>query len=160
LAATDQRLGDRAPAQSGDDGLDAASRARAVMTGADVEGIRQALRLFEAGIVGPVEEILERSGHVTEVFGRAEDDRPGGNDVLRPGRERRTDHHLDVLDLIRRGAANHRVAQGAGVVRWDMGDDEQALGGHPAGIVATGSGYPVPFSLRMRASPEPTPRPV
>ena len=87
----DQRLLHGAPAQAGQDGLDAAPRAGAVAAGADIERAGQALGRLQQGIVGAVEEILQRAAHVAEVLGRAEDDRLGGQHVVGAGLQRRHD---------------------------------------------------------------------
>src|SRR6185312_1167097 len=67
-AAAGERLLDHLPAQAGQDGLDATARAGAVAAGADIDRAGQALRALEQGIVGAVEEVLQRAAHVAEVL--------------------------------------------------------------------------------------------
>src|SRR5688572_3111256 len=57
-AAADERLARRAPAQAGDDRLDPALRAGAVMTGADVGRIGLALGQVQTRIIDAIEEIF------------------------------------------------------------------------------------------------------
>src|SRR5688572_33037876 len=68
IAAQDQRRLHRPPAQAGHYRLDAPPRSGAIVAAADIERIGLALGPIQAGIVGTVEEVLERAAHVTEIL--------------------------------------------------------------------------------------------
>lgn len=104
-ALADQGLLHGAPAQARYDGLDAAPRAGTVAAGANVEGVGQALRAFQAGIVAAVEEVLQRAAHVAKVFRSAEDHGLCRQHILRPGLQRR--HDPDVEARFAQRAAFH-----------------------------------------------------
>ena len=108
----DQRLLHGAPAQAGEDRLDAAARAGAVAAGADIERAGQALRLLQAGIVAAVEEVLQRAAHVAEVLGRAEDDGLGGQHVVGAGLQRRDDPDVDARFAPRAAFHGRRAGRG------------------------------------------------
>src|SRR3546814_1689258 len=129
LPAAEQRLLPGGPAQAGDDGLDAAPLAGAVVPGADVGAGGQAVGLVDGAVVGAVEEVLQRAAHVAEVLGGAENDPVGGQHVVRPGLEGGEGAGLDTRDLRRARALDHRVAQPGRVLRRHVSDDEEALHG-------------------------------
>ena len=100
-AATDQRLLNFAPAQSGHDRLDTAFGAGAVISGSDVKRIGQALGPLQAGVIAAIEEVLQRSAHVAKVFCRAENNRVRGQNLRRRRRERAQRQDFDPFDFRR-----------------------------------------------------------
>jgi acyl-CoA dehydrogenase len=124
-ALADQRLLYEAPAQAGQDGLDGAAGAGAVAAGADIECNRQAVRAVEQGVVGAVEEILQRAAHRAQVLRRAEDDRLRGQHVGGSRLQGCHDRHVDAGLAVR--AAFDRLAQRPRIVRRRVRHDHQVF---------------------------------
>jgi hypothetical protein len=67
---------------------------------------------LEARVVDAVKEVLKRAGHVADVGRRAEQVPIPVQDVGRTGRQRRRDHDLDALDLVRVRSCEHSLEHG------------------------------------------------
>ena len=63
--------------------FDALTRAAAVVSGADEDGVGKSVRLVQAGIVDAVEEVLKRTAHVTEILRGPENNGVSPEDVVR-----------------------------------------------------------------------------
>ena len=98
-------------------------------------------RVLQAGVVDDVEEVLQGAGEVAQVGGPADDVAVRLEDVGGGGGQRRSDHHLDPLDLRRTCPVAHRLQQGVEVGRRRVVHDEQ-MGHGP--ILSAGSPPPVP----------------
>src|SRR5699024_1929227 len=68
VAAADHHLLRRLPVEPATDALDGPARGGAVLAGADQGCIRHGVGMAQQRIEAAVEEILERAGHVAEIF--------------------------------------------------------------------------------------------
>src|SRR3546814_1594051 len=73
----------------------------AVVAGADVKAVGQTFGLVEDAVVAAVEEILQRTAHIAEVLGGAEDDAVSRQHVLGASLEGGEGAGLDTGDVRR-----------------------------------------------------------
>ena len=82
--------------------------------------------MLQAGIVAAVEEILQRTAHIAEIFRCPEDNRAGGQDVLWLRFERASGKDPDTVAFKRVARRSGRcVAQAPRVVGRHMADDQK-----------------------------------
>ena len=97
------------PPQPGRDGLHRPHRAPGVVVAVHVQAIVPALGGFEARVVDPVEEMLERPGHVPDVGRGAQQVAVRAEHVDGGRGQRGPGHDLDALDLVGARAGQHRL---------------------------------------------------
>ena len=124
---TEQWLLHQPPTQARGDGIDGAMGSGAVEARADIEGEGQTLGFLKAGVVAAVEEILQSTTHVTEVFSGAEDNGITGQNIFRAGFQRREHRDLDIFDVFVLCALLYGLPQFEGIRRGCMGDYQQFL---------------------------------
>ncbi len=125
------------PGQTGDDALDAADRALAVVAALHEQRVGQPAGLLEQHVVDAFEEVLQRAAHVPEVLGRAEQDAVAPTHVVGVGVERGPDAHVDPVDVVtgrardrpRRRAPASRPC-GSGRRQGDVGRRPRSRRGH------------------------------
>src|SRR3546814_1657767 len=85
--------------------------------GADVKAVGQAFGLVDDAVVAAVEEILQRTAHIAEVLGGAEDDAVSRQHVLGASLEGGEGAGLDTGGVRRARPRDDRLAQPGCVVR-------------------------------------------
>ena len=124
FAAGDEGFGHFLPAVTGGDAADFAYRAAAVVARADEDRKGQAAEFAFAGVVGAIEEILEHTRHITEIFRRADQQALAGEQVV-DARLVGTQAQCGGVTAAC-GAAQHRSSELAGAAALGVMDNEQA----------------------------------